>query len=368
MPRKLHIRVPSSTSNIGPGFDVLGATLSIYLTLTATVYTDDDRETVLTYSGDKPATVPLTLSENLITRTASYMAAAHNKRLPPMDLHIDNPIPLGRGLGSSGAAVVAGVILGDLACGLDLSREELLDYCLVIEGHPDNVTASLMGGFCASYLAVGIEGEHAEYLELEKSGRLMEIAAGVVPNDGITRSSTGLPIPPIKHLGHYVRLPLHSGIRATVVVPDFELSTKLARSVLPTHYSRADVVFNLQRLAVLTTALSSSSGTTSTEPSPDLIYKAMQDRLHQHYRQHLVPGLPSILALNPADTPGLLGICVSGAGPTVLALVASTPDENVTAVAERVGTKIKGIWAAWETGIEWELQVETERGSGALPT
>ncbi|KND04793.1 homoserine kinase [Spizellomyces punctatus DAOM BR117] len=325
MSRKITIRVPASTSNIGPGFDVLGATLSLHLTLTATL-SPTLQSVSITYTGNNPHTVPLTVLDNLITRTASYIAAVHNVSLPPMDLHIDNPIPLGRGLGSSGAAVVAGVILANQACQLGLSKDRMLDFCLVIEGHPDNITASLIGGFCASYLAASVEQEHRELHELEKSGKL-------IPKlNGVANGSVGLPVPPIENIGRYVRLPLSKAIRAVVIIPKFELSTKLARSVLPDVYPRADVVFNLQRLAVLTSALCAEV------PSPDIVYTAMQDKIHQHYRQHLVPGLPQILALTPQDLPGLLGICVSGAGPTVLALA--------TGNFEEIGAKVQGIWTS----------------------
>ncbi|KAI9009643.1 GHMP kinase [Gaertneriomyces semiglobifer] len=262
--------------------------------------------------------LPLTPSENLITRTAMYIAAVNHTALPPMNLHIDNPIPLGRGLGSSGAAVVAGVILADQACRLHMSKEKLLDYCLLIEGHPDNVTASLIGGFCSSYLAVSVEAEHAELHALSKKKLSFDDA------------SVALPIPPAINIGRYVQWPISPSIRAVTIVPQFELSTHLARSVLPQSYPRADVVFNLQRLAVLTSALCTET------PSADLIYNAMQDKLHQHYRQHLVPGLPKILSLTPKELPGLLGICVSGAGPTVLALATSN--------FEAIGKAVQQIW------------------------
>lgn len=324
--KKVEIRVPASTSNIGPGFDVLGASLSLHLTLTAHVDPSLNK-TEITYTGNNAHTVPLTVADNLITRTASYIAAVHHVALPSMKLHIDNPIPLGRGLGSSGAAVVAGVILADQACGLSLSKERMLDFCLVIEGHPDNVTASIMGGFRASYLAASVEKEHAELHALEKSGGIPINGVTDVPSNG----TLSLPVPPIENIGRHIKLELSPSIRAVVIIPKFELATKLARSVLPDAYPRADVIFNLQRLAVLTSALCAE------KPSADFIYAAMQDRVHQHYRQHLVPGLPKILSLTPQSAPGLLGICVSGAGPTVLALAT----ENF----EQIGKMVRDIWA-----------------------
>ncbi|KAI8815836.1 ribosomal protein S5 domain 2-type protein [Fimicolochytrium jonesii] len=325
MPREITIKVPASTSNLGPGFDVLGASLSLYLHLTATVLQSGE-ETVISYSGNNAHTVPLTVAQNLITQTASYIAAAtRGVPLPPLKLHIENHIPLARGLGSSGSAVVAGVLLANEACELGMSRERVLDFCLMLEGHPDNVTASLLGGFCASYLAVGVEEEYKKVHALTPDDYCLS-----GETNGNTHHRLDLPLPPIEGLGRHVKLNVSPSIRVVVVIPHFELSTKLARKVLPTTYAREDVVFNLQRLSVLTTALCSPT------PSPDLIWGAMHDRIHQHYRQHLVPGLPQILALTPSDCPGLLGVCVSGAGPTVLALAT----ENF----QQIGDKIKQIW------------------------
>ncbi|KAG5722675.1 Homoserine kinase, partial [Termitomyces sp. T112] len=122
------------------------------------------------------------------------------------------------------------------------------------------------------------------------------------------------PVPPLG-IGHYVRFGWAQCIKAVAIIPRFELSTAKAREVLPKMYSRKDLVFNLQRLAVLTTALAQSP------PDPDLIYEAMKDRVHQPYRKTLIPGLPEVTSrITPATHPGLLGICLSGAGPTILAL------------------------------------------------
>ncbi|KAL8700780.1 MAG: hypothetical protein Q9201_005261 [Fulgogasparrea decipioides] len=165
-------------------------------------------------------------------------------RLPILTtIHIKNGIPLGRGLGSSGAAVVAGAILGNEVGGLGLSKDRILDFCLMIERHPDNVAAALFGGFVGTYLR-----------DLD-------------PED-------------------------------------------MARKEIP-----LSEVFNMQRIAILTHALGQSP------PDPDLIYSGMQDAIHQPYRKELIPGLTKILqSVKPTTHPGLLGICLSGAGPTILAL------------------------------------------------
>jgi homoserine kinase len=227
-PRKFRISSPCSSANIGPGFDVLGMSLSLYLTLDVQVgQTDKDFE--MTYSGEGAKDVPLTPEHNLITKTALYVLSANGiSELPkPVKIHVDNPIPLGRGLGSSGAAVVAGVLLGNALGKLNLSTERLLDYCLMIERHPDNVAAALVGGFVASYLR---ELDPSAMKGVPASESLLEIAL-----------SQQVPQPPVG-IGHYIRLGWAKEIKCIVIVPQFEVATAKARAVLPTQYERQDVV------------------------------------------------------------------------------------------------------------------------------
>jgi homoserine kinase len=151
-------------------------------------------------------------------------------------------------------------------------------------------------------------------------------------------------------IGHCTKFPWAKEIKALAIIPDFVVPTANARDVLPKQYSRADVVFNLQRVALLPIALGASP------PDPDMIYLAMQDRVHQPYRQTLIPGLMEILqSMTPATQPGLLGICLSGAGPTILALAT----ENF----EEIAQKITGRFA--ERGIEcqWKLLELAQEGT-----
>ncbi|GBB93478.1 hypothetical protein RclHR1_02180020 [Rhizophagus clarus] len=329
----IQIKVPCSSSNIGPGFDVLGVTLSLYLTLTIQILpkhsdlTNFNEYIELTYTGEGSSNVPLSISQNLITKTALFVLASNNiNGFPsPMTINVNNEIPFGRGLGSSGAAVVAGVILGDVAGNLKLTKDRLLDYCLMIERHPDNVTAALMGGFVASYLR-----------ELDPK----DIETPTIPHSETFEDGTTANEPAVKQkvltvpngIGHYIRLNWAKEIKAITLIPQFEVATATARSVLPHTYERQDVVFNLQRLAVLTTALSQSP------PDADLIFQAMQDKVHQPYRMELIPGLSEILSsVNPKTDPGLLGICLSGAGPTILALAV----DNFDLIADRITKVLK---------------------------
>lgn len=253
------LRVPASSANLGPGFDALGLALEIYL---------DCRfrrapALSITVSGRDAGCIPGT-EENLIWQTAQAVARDVGEPLPPIELEIVNDIPLGKGLGSSAAALTAGVVIADALLGLNWRPARILDEAARIEGHPDNVAACVLGS----------------------------IVTAAIDSAGMTRA---------------IRLELPEKFGIGVVVPDFDLPTAKARAVLPDRYSRADAVFNVQRAALLIAAL--ATGTTSAFPA------ALEDRFHQPYRAALVPGLAEILKLR---APGLLGCALSGAGPSVL--------------------------------------------------
>jgi homoserine kinase len=254
------VRVPASSANLGPGFDALGLALDIPLecrfrpspTLCIRCHGRDAQ--------DIPAT-----EENLIWQTALRVARDFRQEtLPPVELEIHNHIPLGKGLGSSAAALTAGVVIADKLLGLGWKPLRILDEAAQIEGHPDNVAAAVLGS----------------------------VVASAIDSHGMTRA---------------VRLEFPARYGVAIVVPDFVLPTVEARQVLPTSYSRADAVFNVQRAALLIAAL--ATGATSAFPA------ALEDRLHQPYRTKLVPGLEEILRLR---APGLLGCALSGAGPSIL--------------------------------------------------
>lgn len=189
----------------------------------------------ITYTGVSPSNVSLSPSINLITLSALYLLRCNNHHaFPyPIHIHIHNPIPLGRGLGSSGAAVVAGILLGNLAGDFQLPISRLLDYCLMIERHPDNVAAALYGGFVGTYLRE-LDPEDMARKEIPLSEVLPAPAGGV---------DTGLkpPEPPVG-IGHFRRFGWAKEIKAVAVIPDFELSTAKAREVLPKAYTRQDMV------------------------------------------------------------------------------------------------------------------------------
>jgi homoserine kinase len=202
--------------------------------------------------------------ENLIWQTALAVARDVGAALPPVELDIINDIPIGKGLGSSAAALTAGVVIADRLLDLRWKPLRVLDEAARIEGHPDNVSACVLGS----------------------------IVASAIDSTGTARA---------------VRLELPERYGVAIVVPDFVLPTWQARAVLPDVYSREDAVFNVQRSALLIAAL--TTGTTSAFPA------ALEDRLHQPYRVPLVPGLDEIARLR---APGLLGCALSGAGPSIL--------------------------------------------------
>lgn len=333
-PFHFHIQVPATSANLGPGFDTLGVALSLFLEIdgTFTPNQSGSDKVDFTFEGDGVDIMSRDPEENLLTKTALYVLRSLGKKgfEGHLDISVMNDIPLGRGLGSSGAAVVAGVLLGNIIGGFELPQSRLLDYILAVERHPDNVVPCLVGGLVASY----VRNTSLE-LDLSPKPNATSISSKCdeIPSSEQSASSNNLsqrpPLPPTDAV-LYVQLPVNKTIRAVAVIPKYHLATSKARGVLPSSFEKSDVVFNLQRLAVLTQALGQNP------LNPDMIFGAMTDKLHQPFRKHLIPGLPHALeTLSPRSHPGLLGIFLSGAGPTVLALAVSN--------FHSIGNSIKSI-------------------------
>lgn len=255
----MQVRIPASSANLGPGFDALGLALGIYLTCRF-----ERADSLSIRASGRDAGRISTGEDNLIWQTALAVAKDVGEKLAPIALDIANDIPIGKGLGSSAAALTAGVVIADHSLGLHWKAHRILDEAARIEGHPDNVAASVLGSIVAAAIDAG----------------------------GVARA---------------VRLELPSSYGVAVVVPDFVLSTAQSRAVLPDCYSREDTLFNVQRSTLLIAAL--ATGTTTAFPA------ALEDRLHQPYRYALVPGLEEMVKLR---APGLLGCALSGAGPSIL--------------------------------------------------
>jgi homoserine kinase len=268
------IRVPATTANLGAGFDCIGAALSLYNEFTLTAI--DAPDLVIAVRGLEAARVN-TDETNLAYQAFLKLYQRIDRRPPVIQLEIKLGVPLARGLGSSATAIVGGLLGANSLAGSPLSPTEVMQLAIEMEGHPDNVVPALIGG-C----------------------RLAATAAN------------GWAIADI---------PWHSSIAVVVAIPNFELSTEAARSVLPTDYSRADAIFNTAHLGLLIRGLETGN--------PEWLTAALVDRLHQPYRQRLIPGYNDVEQAVIAA--GGYGMVISGAGPTLLAL---STIESSLAVAE----------------------------------
>lgn len=274
------VRVPASTANLGAGFDCIGLALKLYMTVQARVVAEGSDACRLRIRGEGAAELPSN-ENNLIIRALHFTAEREGLSLPPLELDVNNELPLARGLGSSAAAIVAGITLASLICDRELSKETVLRYAVEIEGHADNVAAAYLGGLVVSCV--------------KPDGKVL-----------------------------VVKRSWPSELKVVVVSPEAFLKTAETRSVLPVKVQREDAVFNLQRVALFGAALEAGAY--------DLLWDAMQDRLHQAHRQSLVPGLAEALATPPQ--PGLVGIALSGSGPSVVALARDRLGEIGEAIAE----------------------------------
>lgn len=277
----VRVKVPASTANLGPGFDTLGMALSLY----AWIEMKPAEATNIHLYGDQMKGIP-TNKNNLIYEVAQSVFREAGVSLPELEISMYSDIPLTRGLGSSASAIVGALVAANELIGSPLDQAKLFDMATALEKHPDNVGASLFGGLITAVW----DGAHAEYLRIE---------------------------PP-------------ADLEVLVAIPDFQLSTSKARQVLPEQVSLGDAVFNISRTSLFTAAMASGR--------LDLIRASMQDRLHQPFRASLVPGMERIL--NEATEHGALGAALSGAGPTLLALMDRR--ENRGAELERFLLEVLG--------------------------
>ena len=272
------VRVPATTANLGPGFDALGLALSLYNDVTLTWSDTPGVEVVITGEGE--AELPRDRANIAVQAVDRVLAAAECQDRGYL-LELDNRIPLSRGLGSSAAARAGAVFAANELLNQPLCFQEVLNLAVELEGHPDNVAAALLGGLVAS----SIDDETGQVMAVR-------VACAEFP---------------------YV----------VVFVPEEKIATEAARQVLPDTFPKADVSFNLGHACVTLAAL--------VEGDRKLLGKAMEDRIHQPYRQQLMPWLPEML--EAARSAGAAGAALSGAGSTVVAFV----DHEVQAVR-----------AAWE--------------------
>jgi len=279
--------VPASSANVGCAFDCAAIALNLYLRASAT----PSKSVQVSYRGANADQIPRDAS-NLILKAMQSAAAAMHASLPSVQLDVQNDIPLGVGLGSSAAAIVAGILLGGKLCGTELSSADTLRLAAEIEGHPDNVAAAVHGGFV--------------------------VAAMPEPAESILAAKANV----------------SQALDFIAVIPDVALPTEKARAVLPAQYSRRDVVANLQRTALLAANFFSGG---------ELSQELFRDALHQPYRSPLVPGIAECLAFRHA---GLAGVFLSGAGSAVMAIVRHSSREIGDALVgefQRKGTAARSL-------------------------
>ena len=299
-PGSIFLKLPATSANLGPGFDALGLAMSFFLSIDAV--TAPDGAFVIQATG-RNAEICGRLEGNLILDTYRDVVRTVGGEPPAIHLLLHNEIPLGMGCGSSAAALLAGVVLADHFGGLGMSDEQIVAEASRIEGHPDNVAACWCGGFTVS----AQEGER--------------IQAATFAGD------------PAWNL--------------LLALQPISLATKQARALLPDRYTRADAVFNVQRVALLVAAFA--------QRRLDLLRTAMQDRMHQPYRETACPLLGQLLPL--AAEPEIAGVALSGAGPSVLVFLGAdtTVLEGETRVQALVGSETEVLPLRMGRGTERTL-------------
>ena len=287
--KRVTIRVPATTANLGPGFDAFGCALSLY-----TDVTFEETEAGLEITGcDEAYAGP----DNMAYTSYCAVLASLSEEIRGVKIHIRSDIPICRGLGSSAALLVAGAMGANVLRGNRLSTQGLLNITNAMEGHPDNLAPAFYGGLTASMV------------------------------------DNGLPVT--------VDFPLHPDWEFLALVPDFDLPTTLARSVLPTQYSRADAVYNISHGAMVLKALELGD--------EKLLRNAMQDRIHQPYRKSMIADYDRIEGL--IRTTGA-AFCLSGAGPTLLCITRNPGLEEK--LAKKLGAITEANWQMIPLHVEFQ--------------
>ncbi|RDV83664.1 homoserine kinase [Ammonifex thiophilus] len=298
----ISVTVPASTANLGSGCDCFALALSLYLRVTVESRRE---EGVLWEIKGEGASLLWQERERSLILGAFRRVGEQVKTVftfSGLKITVDNQIPLGAGLGSSGAAIVAGSLAANLLTGSALTKEEVLNLAADMEGHPDNVAASLLGGAVA-----------------------------------VARTERGVVVS---------RVEVDPELRIVVALPHFPLPTAASRRLLPSHYRREEVLFNLARAALLSSAFACRRY--------ELLRWAMEDRLYYPYREKLIPGAGKVI--EAALAAGAWGAALSGAGPSLVAL---TPE----ALASEVGEAMREAFA--RAGVEARLLVLVPDNKGA---
>lgn len=270
----IQIKIPCSTSNLGPGFDTLGLALNRYLLLSA----EESNGLTITVEGNGKDHIA-TDSTNLVYAAMAATALKVGRTLPAIHLQITNGVPAYGGLGGSGAAIAGGVFLADQLLKIGLSRNEMLNIAVEIEGHPDNVSAAIFGGLTINCF------------DAERKV-------------------------------HCTSVKIDSKLSVVACSPHFQVQTKEARKILPQQVSLKDAVTNIENAASLVAAMMNGNY--------DALRYVTAERLHEQYRATLIPGYAEVK--KAALEAGALSFNISGAGPTVFAFATSNQQQIADAM------------------------------------
>lgn len=288
---KVNVCVSATTANLGVGFDCIGAALSMYNEFQFSIANTGEKLKIVVEG--KEADRVSTNESNLVYQSFLKLYQQIDREPPDIEIKIRLGVPLSRGLGSSATAIVGGLTGANQLAGNPLVEKEIGKMAIAIEGHPDNVVPALLGD-CKLSVGAGDDWQ----------------------------------ISPI---------PWHQKVIPVVAIPDFELSTEEARSVLPTTYTRADAIFNISRMGLLIRGLATGDRKWLT--------MALEDKLHQPYRKKLIRGYDEVKSA--AIAAGAYGMVISGAGPTLLALTNSQCVDDV----------IAGMSKAWlQLGVDADVR------------
>ena len=265
------IQIPATSANLGAGFDALGLALTFYN------YVEMEESDNIDIASSDGLDIP-TDEKNLIYISAKDLFNVCGKKLEGLKLRQTNSIPMARGLGSSSACIIAGLVGANKMLGDPLTKDDLVDLSAQIEGHPDNTAPALLGGIVTAVF----------------DGRKV----------------------------HWVKQEVFTKLKFVAIIPDFELKTEQARACLPKEIAHKDAVYNLSRAALFSASLLTGKF--------ENLKTAVDDRLHQPYRMELIPHCKDVFDI--AYTHGAYGAYISGAGPTIMAIV----DENNTYFAGKM--------------------------------
>jgi len=279
---EIRVKSPASSANLGPCFDCAGIAFPLYNYVTVKKSTDGKIKVVIDEKGDVRKFV--VDEKNIIFQSFKKFHEKTNTENTGYEVNVETHIPIARGLGSS-ASVISGALIGaNELNGNPLTKQDIIDIAASIEGHPDNTTPALTGGFVVA--------------SIEDDGHVL-----------------------------YEKIDWCKDWKISVCIPDYKLLTELARSVLPKEVAFKDAVFNIQKSAQLITAI--------TNHNADIMRSALKDRIHQPYREKLIPGMPEIIK-ELSEEKNVLGCVLSGAGPTLAVITEGDNIENVKTIVHRI--------------------------------